>query len=305
MRIVSLLPSATEILFAIGAGDEVVAVTHECDHPPAAHPLPAVTASAVDHEGQTCAAIDRHIRGALHAGSSLYRLDEELLGRLHPDLIVTQELCEVCAVAYREVEEAARRLPAEVPVLSLEPESLEGILATVTAVGRATGHEAGAGAVVRALRERIVAVEGRVDPRAVRPRVACIEWTDPPMVGGHWVPELVARAGGDDILGRPGEPSRWVEWAQLPTASPEVVVLMPCGFDLSRTLLEARTLVERPEFAALPAARAGRVVAVDGSAYFNRPGPRIVEGLELLAAILPARPPAPLPPGAAWVELPA
>ncbi|GAC1342565.1 MAG: cobalamin-binding protein [Candidatus Dormibacteria bacterium] len=264
---------------------------------------PAVTASAIDHEGQSCAAIDRHIRGALHAGSSIYRLDEELLGRLRPDLIVTQELCEVCAVAYREVKQAVRRLPAPVPVLSLEPESLEDILASIGAVGLATGREAEARAVVVGLRERIAAVEGRVDPGPTRPRVACVEWTDPLMAGGHWVPELVARAGGDDVLGCPGEPSRWVEWAELIAASPEVVVLMPCGFDLARTLVEARALVERADFAALPAARAGRVVAVDGSAYFNRPGPRIVEGLELLAAILRARPGAPLPSGAAWVQL--
>ena len=302
MRIVSLLPSSTEILFAIGAGEDVVAVTHECDHPPAARSRPAVTASAIDHEGQPCAAIDRHIRSALHAGSSIYRLDEELLERLRPDLIVTQELCEVCAVAYREVEQAVRRLPAPVPVLSLEPDSLEGILSSITAVGRMTDRAAQASTVVEGLRRRIAAAQAAVDPAVPRPRVACLEWTEPLMVGGHWVPDLVARAGGDDVLGGAGEPSRWVEWEELQAAAPEVVVLMPCGFDLPRTLVEARAVVGRAEFAALPAARSGRVAAVDGSAYFNRPGPRVVAGLELLAAIFSGRPGGRLPWGAAWVE---
>ncbi len=304
MRIVSLLPSATEVLFAIGAGDDVVAVTHECDHPAAAASRAVVTASAIDHAGQSCAAIDRHIRGALHAGSSIYRLDEQQFARLRPDLIVTQELCEVCAVAYREVERAVRRLPAEVPIISLEPESLDDILASVLSVGSSTGREGAAAAVVAGLAERIRTVESGGDAATARPRVACIEWIDPLMAGGHWVPEMVRRAGGDDVLGEAGRPSRWVGWDELEAGRPDVVVLMPCGFDLPRTLAEARALVGRPEFTRLPARATRRVVAVDGSAYFNRPGPRIVGGLELLAAVLAAAPGGALPAGAAWVELP-
>ncbi|MFN2450809.1 MAG: cobalamin-binding protein [Candidatus Dormibacteria bacterium] len=299
----SLLPSATEILFTIGAGPEVVAVTHECDHPAAARSLPAVTASAIDHQGAACAAIDRHIRAAVHTGSSIYRLDEQRLAQLHPDLIVTQELCEVCAVAYREVEQAVRRLPSPVPVLSLEPESLDDVLASMMAVGRATGREPQAAEAVAGLRRRIAAVEGGVDPALARPRVACIEWTDPPMAAGHWVPEMVHLAGGEDVLGTPGAPSRWVTLEQVAASRPDVVVLMPCGFDLRRTLLEAAGLASREEFRQLPAYAAGRVVAVDGSAYFNRPGPRIVTGLELLAAVIRAQPRAPLPGGADWVDL--
>lgn len=303
MRIVSLLPSATEILFAVGAGNEVVAVTHECDHPAAASRLPSITASAIDVRGRSCAEIDRHIRGALHAGSSIYRLDEERLAGLHPDLIVTQELCEVCAVAYREVVTAVRRLSGDVSVLSLEPESLDGILATITAVGDTTGKPAAAASCRRDLEARIAKVESRIDAAAPRPRVVCIEWPDPLMVGGHWVPEMVRRAGGDDVLGVEGEPSRWIDWEELAAADPDVVVLMPCGFDLAQTCAEVRPLLDHPRFVSLSAALSGRVVAVNGSAYFNRPGPRIVEGLELLAGVLHSRPDDSPPSGAAWVPI--
>jgi iron complex transport system substrate-binding protein len=302
MRIVSLLPSATEILFAIGAGGDVVGVTHECDYPPAAAALPALTSSAIDHEGRTCAEIDRHIRRAVHGGSSLYRLDERLLGELRPDLIVTQELCAVCAVSYATVSRAARRLAADVPVLSLEPATLGDILATVATAGAATGHEGEAGRLVASMRARIDAV-GSLPPPAARPRVACLEWTSPAMAAGHWVPELVRLAGGGDPLGRVGEPSRDVGWEEIVAAAPDVVVLMSCGFDLARTLAVSADVTRRPGFGQLPAARTGGVAAVDGSSYFNRPGPRIIDGLELMASIVRATPGDPLPTGAAWVPL--
>jgi iron complex transport system substrate-binding protein len=302
MRIASLLPSATEILFAIGAGGDVVGVTHECDYPPAAATLPAVTASAIDHEGRICAEIDRHVRRAVHAGSSLYRLDERLLGELRPDLIVTQELCAVCTVSYAAVARAARRLAADVPVLSLEPATLGGIVATVAAVGAATGHERGADRLVAGMRARIDAV-GSLPALAARPRVACLEWTSPTMAAGHWVPELVRLAGGDDPLGQVGEPSRPVGWDEIAAAAPDIVVLMPCGFHLAGTLEVSAEVTRRPGFGQLPAARTGGVVAVDGSSYFNRPGPRILDGLEIMAAIVRAEPGDPLPAGAAWVPL--
>ncbi|HEV3231032.1 MAG TPA: cobalamin-binding protein [Candidatus Dormibacteraeota bacterium] len=317
MRVASLLPSATEILFAIGAGPEVVGVTHECDHPEAARWLPALTSSAIDHDGQPCAAIDRHIRGALHGGSSIYRLDETLLARLRPDLVVTQELCEVCAVAYGQVERAVRRLPGEAEVISLEPSSLDDVLATMLALGRRTGHLVEAGMAVAALRARITAVDalpppgpppaaGAGGPRptagsAARPVVACIEWTDPLMAGGHWVPEMVRRAGGVDPLGREGRRSEYVEWDRVVAVQPDVMLLMPCGFGLAETLARAAEVTGREGFADLPCARSGRVVAVDGSGYFNRPGPRIVAGLEIVAAALRAEPGDQLPEGAAWV----
>jgi iron complex transport system substrate-binding protein len=300
MRIASLLPSATEILFAIGAGEDVVGVTHECDHPAPARRLPHLTSSAIDHDGQACAAIDRHIRSALHAGSSIYRLDEELLASLSPDLIVTQELCEVCAVGYAEVERAARRLPTAVPVLSLEPTSLEDIAATVEAVGRAAGREARAAKVAAEMRARVAAVDARPRPSAV-PSVVCIEWTEPMMAGGHWVPEMVRVAGGRDPMGREGQPSHYVGWDEVVSSEPEVMVLMPCGFGLDQTMAVAAEVTSRVGFEALPCGRSKRLVAVDGSGYFNRPGPRIIDGLEMLAAIIRAQPGDPLPPGAAWV----
>ena len=300
VRIASLLPSATEILFAIGAGDDVVGVTHECDHPAPARRLPRLTSSAIDHDGQACAAIDRHIRSALHAGSSIYRIDEELLARLDPELIVTQELCEVCAVGYAEVERAARRLPTPVPVLSLEPTSLEDIAATVEAVGRAAGREARAAKVAAEMRDRVAAVDALPRQSAV-PSVVCIEWTEPMMAGGHWVPEMVRVAGGWDPMGREGQLSHHVGWDEVVSSEPEVMVLMPCGFGLDQTMAVAGEVTSRVGFEALPCGRSKRVVAVDGSGYFNRPGPRIVDGLEMLAAIIRAQPGDPLPPGAAWV----
>jgi iron complex transport system substrate-binding protein len=302
VRVVSLLPSATEILYAIGAGDDVVAVTHECDFPPEAASRPAVTASALNHDGSACAAIDRHIKSALHAGSSIYRLDEKLLAALEPSLIVTQELCDVCAVSYDQVSGAVRRMSVDIPVLSLEPSSLADILNSILAVGVATDRANDAAQVVRSLRERVAAVEAQ-SAINTPPRVVCIEWTDPLMVAGHWMPEIVGRAGGLDILGVAAQPSRWIEWDEIVASEPEVMVLMPCGFGLSATVALAPDVVRRAGFRDLPCARSGRVAAVDGSSYFNRPGPRIVDGLELLAAILRTPTSEPLPRGAAWIPI--
>lgn len=300
MRIASLLPSATEILFAVGAGDDVVGVTHECDYPPGAEDRPHLTASAIDHEGRTCAAVDRHIRTAIHAGSSIYRLHESLLAQLAPDLIVTQELCEVCAVSYTQVKEAARRLPGDIPVLSLEPSSLEDIFLTIETVGDAVGKEERARALADSLRRRVAAVEALPAPE-LRRRMVCIEWTDPLMAGGHWVPEMVRLAGATDPLGREGAASEYVSWEALIEADPEILVLMPCGYGLDGTLAAAGDVLDHPGFGSLACARSRRVVAVDGSSYFNRPGPRIVDGLEMLAAIARSRPGDPLPAGARWV----
>ena len=303
LRIASLLPSATELLFAIGAGPEVVGVTHECDWPPEARGLPVLTASLFDHAGSPPAEIDRHVRAAVHEGSGIYALDAARLAELQPDLIVTQELCEVCAVSYRQVETAVRELPGEVPILSLEPEGLDDIMETALVLGRATGHQAGAEALVAAMRHRIAAVSALPPVAGGRPAVACVEWTDPLMAGGHWVPEMVRLAGGDDVLGAEGERSAEVAWDDVRAAAPDAMVLMPCGFGLRRSLDCAPEVTSRPGFDTLPCARAGRVAAVDGSSYFNRPGPRIVAGVEILAAVLRTPPGAPLPDGAAWVDL--
>jgi iron complex transport system substrate-binding protein len=288
-RIVSLLPSATEILFAIGAGDRVVGVTHECDFPAGARVLPRVTANAVIRDGEDPAGIDRHIHTARHAGSSIYRLNEALLADLQPDLIVTQELCDVCAVAYGEVQRAVRRLPGDVPVLSLEPRSLDDICASVEEVGAATGCEEGAARCAAEMRSTIAGVAALEAP-SPPPRVVCIEWTDPIMVGGHWVPEMVRIAGGIDTLGVAGGPSRYASWADVAGSRPDLLVLMPCGFGLDRSRALVPTMTSRPGFDDLPCAADGGVVAVDGSAYFNRPGPRITRGLEILAGALRAHP---------------
>ncbi|MFN2582202.1 MAG: cobalamin-binding protein [Candidatus Dormibacteria bacterium] len=298
----SLLPSATELLFAVGAGDRVVAVTHECDHPAdAVRDLPRVTSNALPTEGVPSVEIDTHIRTALHAGSAIYNLDAQRLAELDPELIVTQGLFEVCAVAYDSVERAVRRLAGDIPIISLEPMSLGDIVDTVDAVGEATGCTREASSVADTMRERIGRVGAMVSPEP-RPRVACIEWTDPIFAGGHWVPEMVAIAGGDDALWSPGVPSTDIAWEHVLEAQPDVMLLMPCGFGLERTLELAPEVTGRPGFAGLPCARSGRVIAVDGSSYFNRPGPRIVEGLDILAAAVRATPGDPLPRGAAWVQ---
>jgi iron complex transport system substrate-binding protein len=300
-RIVSLLPSATEMLFAIGAGDQVVAVTHECDHPTAVRGLPVVTRNLLDHADSAPAVIDRHISHARHDGSSIYALDEPRLRELHPDLIVTQELCDVCAVAYRDVAQAVRRLPGSPDVLSLEPGSLGDIVATAITLGDATGQPDGAARLAGRLRERIASVQS-LPSLPQPPATVCIEWTDPIMAGGHWVPEMVDLAGGIDPLGQRGQPSRYVDWEEIVAVQPAVMVLMPCGFGLDRTLDLAAEITARPGFGELPCARTGRVAAVDGSSYFNRPGPRIVDGLEILATVLRSAPGSTLPRGAQWVE---
>jgi iron complex transport system substrate-binding protein len=302
--VVSLLPSATEILFAIGAGPQVIGITHECDHPPEAQRLPRVTTSALPTEGAAPEVIDRHIRRAVHEGSSIYTLDEPSLRALAPDLVVTQELCDVCAVAYREVEQAVRRVGGDISVLSLEPENLDAICSTIVALGNVTGHRRAAELVAGSMSERIAVVAAMAPPDP-RPVVVCIEWTDPLMAGGHWVPQMVELAGGRDALGRHGEPSREVTWDEVLAAEPDVMVLMPCGFGLEHTLEVSHEVTARPGFERLPCARSGRVVAVDGSSYFNRPGPRIVTGLEILAVALRASAQDALPKGAGWVRLPA
>jgi iron complex transport system substrate-binding protein len=303
-RIVSLLPSATEILFAIGAGDRVVGVTHECDYPEGARLLPKVTSNAVIADGETTSEIDRHIHAARHAGSSIYRLDERLLSDLQPDLIVTQELCDVCAVAYGEVQRAVRRLPGEVPILSLEPRSLMDICASVEEVGAATGCQDGAARVAAAMR-RTIATVAALDAPELPPRVICIEWTDPIMIGGHWVPEMVRIAGGVDPLGVAREPSRYAGWSEVIEARPDVMVLMPCGYNLEQTIALVPDVTARHGYDALPCANTGLLLAVDGSAYFNRPGPRITRGLEILADTLRARAGDPAPAGAAYWNQPA
>jgi iron complex transport system substrate-binding protein len=285
VRIVSLLPSATEIVCALGLADELVAVTHECDYPPEVRGKPVITASALDQAADS-ATIDRLVAGSIHEHRGIYTLDERLLSEVRPDLILTQELCDVCAVSYSEVQRAARILPGDTPVVSLEPRTLGDILDTIMLVGRLTGHEETAAEVVARLRARIDAVAARARAAATRARVYCMEWIDPPFGAGHWIPEMVRLAGGEDVLGREGEPSARVTWPEVAAAAPDVVVVMPCGFDTERAARELAAVQDRPEWRGLPAVARGAVWVTNGSAYFSRPGPRMVDGLEILAHAL-------------------
>jgi iron complex transport system substrate-binding protein len=289
MRIVSLLPSATEIVFAIGLGDELVGVTHECDYPPEVVGKPVVTRSTTDLTRATQRDIHRLVTAAVHGGSSLYALDEEALEALDPDLILTQELCRVCAVSYLEVNEVARAIDADITVVSLEPTSVEGILHTITTVGAMTEAEDPALALVESLRERLGTVGEQVQARreagGPSPRVVALEWVDPPFASGHWVPEQVQQAGGWEVLGAAGEPSRPTTWDAVAEVDPEMLLLMPCGFHLEDTV-EAWAETRRPPgWEDLTAVRRGQVFALDGSAYFSRPGPRVIDGIEMLAEI--------------------
>jgi len=279
VRIVSLVPHATELCFALGLGDELIAVTHECDYPPAALSLPKVTRDALDPAAGS-AAIDAAVRARVAGGGSIYELDWDALRRLEPELIITQALCAVCAVSLEEVRELAGSLPSKPRVISLDPHTLGESLGDVRTLAEATGRRAEGVALVARSAGRIDRVRIAVR-RAPRPRVVALEWLDPVFVAGHWTPQLIELAGGEDPLGFPGESSQRLDWETVAAARPEVVVVMPCGFDLARTHAEALSYAGE-----LRGLRAQRVVAVDAAAYFSRPGPRLVDGLELLAHIL-------------------
>lgn len=286
MRICSLLPGATEIAYLLGLGDQIVGVTHECDYPADAKQKSVVVRSVFDAHHMTGAEIDRKVTEILEAGKGLYALDIEKFVESAPDLILTQGLCDVCALDYNEVVEAARQLPRKPEILSLNPRSLSDILDDVERIGAATGCESRAAALTLDLRRRIERV-GLREP-GYRPRVVCLEWFEPIYVAGHWVPEMVALAGGFDVLGRKGEPSFKVEWPRVVAADPDIILLMPCGFDVRRTVQEATPLARLEGWNDLRAVKAGNLYAFNGSAYFSRPGPRLINGLEILARILHA-----------------
>jgi iron complex transport system substrate-binding protein len=286
MRVVSLLPSATEILFAIGAGDRVVGVTHECDFPSEARTRPHLTSSLLPAE-LDAAGIDRHVRASVHMGSSLYGLDDEKLAALEPDLIVTQELCAVCAVSYEIVDRAAKRLRGDPRVVSLEPSSLEDVFSTIAFLGEFVGARDGAERVLAGLRARVETLRERVAGHK-RERVLVLEWTDPPMSGGHWTPGLIELAGGEPVLGNPGANSRVLAWNEIAAADPDVVIVAPCGFGLARAQQELAVLppAAAEAFASLRAVREGRAYAMDGNAFVNRPGPRLVDTAGLFATAI-------------------
>jgi iron complex transport system substrate-binding protein len=294
MRIASLVPSATEALFALGLGERVVAVTHECDFPPEATGLPRLTRSVLPNDLPS-AEIDGRVRELVGAGEALYELDEPALADLDPELIVTQAVCEVCAVSYDDVRAVAARLPSRPRVLSLDPSRLGQVLADIEELGAAAG-EPGAGRALGAeLAARLRRVEVDVGGLG-RPRVAALEWLDPPYVAGHWVPEMVAAAGGVEVLGVAGGRSRVAEWEEVAEAAPEAAVVMPCGLDAEAAAAEAAAHADQ-----LGSLGAGRIIAVDAAASFSRPGPRLIDGVELLAHLL--HPDAAAPPAVDYRDL--
>ena len=284
-RIVSLLPSSTEMVCALGMGERLVGVSHECDYPAEVVGLPILTEPKLDPSG-TSRAIDDRVRQLVQDGLSVYRLKTDLLRDLKPDLIVTQDQCEVCAVSVSEVERAVQSLLAsDVGLVSLSPQRLGDIWYDMQGLAQALGQDEQAEDLLRGLKKRVWKVEQRTR-HLERPRVACLEWLDPLMASANWVPEMVEIAGGTYDLAAAGDHSPTLSWDRLLEAQPEVIVIMPCGFPIAQSQAELPTLTAHPDWRRLPAVQAGRVYIVDGNAYFNRPGPRIVESIELLAEML-------------------
>ncbi len=290
MRICSLLPSATDILFALELAEDIVAVTHECDVPPGTPAIPVITRSTLASDTLASRDIDRHVTAAAHGGSSLYVLDHATLATCDPDLVITQELCEVCAIGYQQVATAVRRLE-DAPsthriILSVEPQTLPQILDAIIRIGEAAGVRDRAIRLVREMQVRLDAIGEVAAQSNTRPRVLGMEWLDPPYTAGHWVPGMIRIAGGRDDLGRHGGFSYQITWDDVARYGPDVLVLMPCSFDLARTIRDAKPLSLRPEWQRLPAVQKARVYAVDGGRYFSRHGPRIVDGVAILGESL-------------------
>jgi iron complex transport system substrate-binding protein len=282
MRIVSLLPSATEIVYALELEDHLVGVSCDCDYPLDVSAKPVVSNSSLATGDNTPADIDREVRASLSASEPLYRLDRELVRNLQPDLILAQDLCRVCAVPSGHVTEALATIGCSSEVLSLDPHGLFDVLDDIGRVARAAGAEMPGDLLARSLRARIEVVHkatASLEPVSV----LALEWADPPFTGGHWIPEMVSLAGGRELLGVAGAPSRSCTWTEIAEADPGVVVFMPCGFGLDEAVEQASALFDVPEFTALSAVRNHQVISVDGSSYFSRPGPRLVDGLEILA----------------------
>ena len=296
MRICSLLPSATEILYAIGLGDSVAGITHECDFPEEAAKKPALIRPRVDPTALP-GEIDRQVVELVSRGESIYAVDAELLASIAPDLIVTQDLCHVCAALPDDLATALTRFPKYPRVLSLTPHSLADVWADIRRVGEAAGSLQPAEALAAAMEQKVLAIAERAKRASRRPRVLCLEWLDPFYVGGHWVPEMVAQAGGEDVLGRAGKPSFRVSAEQIAQSRPDLVVVMPCGYGAERAATEFNGVKDDLLWRDLPAGRDGRIFAVDANSYFSRPGPRLAEGVAMLAHFLhpelfPDEPPA-------------
>ena len=286
LRVVSLIASSTEIVHALGQGETLVGRSHECDYPPEVEALQVVTETKIPTDG-TSYEIDQRVKALVQEALSVYRVNGELLRTLEPDLIVTQTQCEVCAVSLRDVEAAlCNWLSGRPRVVSLEPNKLIDVWADIERVAEALDVPQHGHALVAKLKQRVEAIAEESQRVSDRPTVACIEWIDPLMAAGNWVPELVELAGGVNLFGAAGRHSPWMEWDELVAANPEIIVVLPCGFNVPRSRAEMRVLTERSGWAQLQAVLSGQVILVDGVQYFNRPGPRLVESLEILAEVL-------------------
>jgi iron complex transport system substrate-binding protein len=286
MKIVSLLPSATEIAYELGLGEQLVGVSCDCDYPPEAQNKPVISTSALAIDVESSPVdVDAQVRRNVADSEPIYRLDRDLIRELRPDLILAQDLCRVCAVPSGHVTEALEKLGCRADVISLDPHSLEEVIEGIAQVADAADASIRGDRLVAQLRSRVEAVRSQTSGLKAIPTLA-LEWADPPFSGGHWLPEMVGVAGGRDVLGIERAPSRTCTWSEIADAAPDVIVFMPCGYGLNEAIAQAHGLSEIPEFATTPAARQGRVWAVDGSAYYSRPGPRLVDGLEILAWIL-------------------
>jgi iron complex transport system substrate-binding protein len=298
MRVVSLLPSATEIVFLLGLGEKLTGVSHECDYPAEALGKPKIIRLAFESSGLSSQEIDARVRAAYARGEGIYHIDLEVLKAADPDLILTQELCDVCAAPYQDVVEVVTKLPRKPEVLSLDPQRLGDVLKDVERVGEATGRLREAAEAVTSLKERIAIVVERAAKTTARPKVLCLEWLDPLMASGHWIPEMVALAGGEEPLGRVGAPSRRVEWEQVRSCLPEILIVMPCGYTVDQVLGKIHLLRRLPGWDDLPAVQQEKVFAVNGHAYYSRSGPRLVDGLEIMAHLIqPELFPGPAPEG--------
>jgi iron complex transport system substrate-binding protein len=285
LRIYSFIPSATEMVYALGLGDQLCGVTHECDYPPDARSKPIAIRSLVDSSSLSQRAIDDMVVDSMAHGHGLYTIDKALLSENMPDVVITQELCDVCSVSLRDVLSTISGLSKSCQVVSLKPRGLKGVLEDVLTVGKASGAESAAQELVKSLEARIQIVKERA-AALDRPRVFCVEWFDPIFASGHWVPEMVEIAGGDDALGSAGRDSRKIRWEAVVAYDPEVLVLMPCGFDVDRTAADIPLLAKNDGWRSIDAVKSGAVFATNGSAYYSRPGPRLVDGLELMSRMI-------------------
>ena len=283
MRICSFLPSTTEIVYELGLGDSLGGITHECNYPPEVKEKKVVIMSFLDHKKLSSKEIDDLVTKNAIEGKSTYLVDKDALKEANPDIILTQKLCEVCAVSGNQVMEAVQVLGHTPEIISLEPTTIYEIFDTIITIGEATGTKEKAIEITDKLKARVERVRSQLENERDRPRVFCLEWLDPPFVGGHWVPEMVEIAGGENGLGKAGEPSFKATWEEIAEFAPQMLFIMPCGFDIDKTIDELDAATTKDEWFSLPATNKGEIYIVDANSYFSRPGPRIVDGLEILA----------------------